>query len=189
MTRGHLPGPGDVRWLFGYGSLIWRPDFPFLRSRRAVLPGHARRFWQGSHDHRGTPDAPGRVLTVVPQPGTQVVGIAFELDPRHLADTLARLDHREKNGYVRRQVKLDTGEQGGLSALTYLAEPGNAAWLGDLALEPLAAQIAASHGPSGRNADYLIELARALRAMDVQDEHVFALEARVDALLQARESG
>lgn len=188
MTTGHPPASGDVRWLFGYGSLIGRPDFPFLRSRRAVLSGFARRFWQGSHDHRGTPDAPGRVLTVVPSPGEHVVGMAFELDPATQTETLAKLDHREKNGYVRRLVTLDTAEHGALRAITYLAEPGNAAWLGDLALDALAAQIVSSHGPSGHNADYLVELVRALRAMQVHDEHVFALAARVDALRHAQES-
>src|SRR5690606_20352945 len=72
-------------WLFGYGSLIFRPDFPFLARRPARIRGWARRFWQGSHDHRGTLSHPGRVATLIQQPEAECVGMAFLITPQVFA--------------------------------------------------------------------------------------------------------
>ena len=57
-----------ARWIFGYGSLVWRPAFPHAERRAANVRGWVRRFWQGSPEHRGVRDAPGRVLTLAPRP-------------------------------------------------------------------------------------------------------------------------
>ena len=89
-------------WLFGYGSLLWRPEFPFLEQRPARLYGWVRRFWQGSHDHRGVPEAPGRVVTLIADAAGYTDGLAFRLPADGRAQLLAALDHREKNGYERR---------------------------------------------------------------------------------------
>ncbi len=161
-------------WVFGYGSLIWKQDFPYLEARDAHITGWARRFWQGSHDHRGTEDAPGRVVTLVEAPGEICHGRAFRVSH----EVFEHLDHREKNGYERLAVEMhfeDTSEPG----VFYRARPGNFAFLGDAPLNEMAEHIHGSHGPSGANRDYLLELAAALRAMDVVDEHVFALEKMV----------
>ncbi|TYQ21816.1 UNVERIFIED_ORG: cation transport regulator ChaC [Zoogloea ramigera] len=84
-------------WLFGYGSLIYKADFPYLQRRPASIANWTRRFWQGSHDHRGTPDAPGRVVTLIEAPGAICHGMAYLITP----EIFAHLDHREKDGYLR----------------------------------------------------------------------------------------
>lgn len=173
-------------WLFGYGSLIWRADFPYHERRRAAIRGWARRFWQGSHDHRGTPDSPGRVVTLVPRSGALCAGIAY----RVARDVFEHLDHREKNGYERVTVDIhldgESGKGGCLvPGVTYIAPPGNEAFLGPADPEQIAAHIARSSGPSGRNADYLLELAAALEALNVEDQHVTELASRVAALEKA----
>lgn len=164
-------------WLFGYGSLIHKVDFAYLERRQASIQGWQRRFWQGSHDHRGSPEAPGRVLTLIREPGHVCTGMAYRITP----DQFEHLDHREKNGYLRFEVDLQFAVDHHADGIVYIAKPGNEAWLGPASDSAIARQIAQSSGPSGPNRDYLLQLADALRAMDVHDPHVHAVET---ALLQ-----
>lgn len=163
---------GELHWVFGYGSLIWRQDFPFLDARRARIDGWTRRFWQGSHDHRGVPDDPGRVVTLIESAGARCFGRAFLVGE----EVFEHLDHREKNGYERHEVTLffDDDETAGV---TYIARIDNFAFLGDAPLGDIVEQIRRCNGPSGSNRDYVLELARALRELDVDDPHVFEIES------------
>ncbi|MFL1406842.1 gamma-glutamylcyclotransferase [Marinobacter sp. M1N3S26] len=169
----------DDVWLFGYGSLIYKVDFPYLERRVASIQGWARRFWQGSHDHRGTPASPGRVATLVEAPGETCLGMAYRVSP----DTFEHLDHREKNGYLRFFTPITFTDGGHAEGLVYVASPDNAAFLGPAPLEEMAAHIARSHGPSGANAEYLLYLARALEDLGAVDEHVSGLARRVEAIM------
>ena len=161
-------------WVFGYGSLIWKQDFPFLESRPARITGWARRFWQGSHDHRGLEHAPGRVVTLIEAPGEVCEGRAFLIEP----EVFEHLDHREKNGYERIAVEIAFDSES-VAGVVYRAHENNPAFLGPAPMEEMAAQIHRSVGPSGSNRDYLLELADALRRLGYSDAHVFELEARV----------
>lgn len=165
-------------WVFGYGSLIYKVDFPYLRREVASTRGWQRRFWQGSHDHRGTPQDPGRVVTLVPAPDCICMGVAYLVENT----VLEHLDYREKNGYQRHQIRLRleaSREQ--VDGLLYVASPDNFAFLGPAPAATIAAHIARASGPSGSNRDYLLQLAAALREIGVEDEHVHELE---DLLLQ-----
>ena len=172
----------EAHWVFGYGSLIYKVDFPFLQREVATLRGWQRRFWQGSHDHRGTPSAPGRVVTLIRAPSALCRGVAYRVDE----SVFEHLDHREKNGYERHRTRLylDHLEES-VTGTFYVAGEGNPAFLGPANVAAIAAHIAHSHGPSGSNADYLLALAEALRELDEHDEHVMALEREILALEQA----
>jgi len=161
----------EPTWVFGYGSLIWKQDFPYLDTRPARIRGWVRRFWQGSHDHRGTPDDPGRVVTLVESPGDWCHGRALLVGP----EVFDHLDHREKNGYAHLDVTIHFGD-GAVRGVTYHAPPDNPAFLGAAPLESIARQVARGRGDSGPNLDYVLELARSLRTLGVADPHVFALE-------------
>lgn len=168
-------------WLFGYGSLIYKADFPYLQRRPALVHGWQRRFWQGSHDHRGTPEAPGRVATLIAAEDAECTGMAYEVTP----DVFEHLDHREKNGYLRVFTPFDWLDgSGSVEGLVYLAGPDNEAFLGPASEKEIAAHIHQSHGPSGPNSEYLLQLAASLRELNAEDPHVFAIEAHLRTLLQ-----
>ncbi|ASG65052.1 gamma-glutamylcyclotransferase [Idiomarina piscisalsi] len=166
--RQDLSGHSEV-WLFGYGSLIYKVDFPYLERAPAYIEGWSRRFWQGSHDHRGTPDAPGRVLTLIETPGEKCTGMAYKVTP----DVFEHLDHREKNGYLRFTTPMTFRDGSQQEGLVYIATEDNQAFLGPASSEELAKHIGSASGPSGPNSEYLVKLQLALEQLDVHDPHVY----------------
>lgn len=171
-SRQNFEGVSSV-WLFGYGSLIYKVDFPFLEQRPAFIEGWARRFWQGSHDHRGTPEAPGRVVTLIEQPDAMCKGMAFRVSPK----VFEYLDVREKNGYLRFSTRMTFDDGRHADGLVYIATEDNEAFLGEAPEADIARQIALASGPSGPNSDYLLRLAESLRALGDDCSHTFSIEA------------
>jgi cation transport regulator ChaC len=163
-------------WIFGYGSLIWRPDFPFLEKCVADAAGWTRRFWQGSPDHRGVAHAPGRVVTLLPSPGEVCRGIAYRVEAGSRAAVIEQLDLREIGGFRLAEIELRlAGRNGPTAGYAYIATPENPNYLGPAALDAIAAQVRGSAGRSGPNVDYVLKLAAALRDIEAEDDHVFAL--------------
>lgn len=169
----------DEIWLFGYGSLIYKVDFPYAESAPAYVSGWQRRFWQGSHDHRGTPESPGRVLTLIDSPGARCFGIAYRVS----LDVFDHLDHREKNGYLRSIQTLYFANGDSKLGVVYIGKPDNPAFLGEAPIEAIAEQILHSVGPSGSNREYVHRLADALREHGEIDEHVFEIDERLRQLI------
>ena len=166
-------------WIFGYGSLVWRPDFPFKNQRPAALDGWVRRFWQGSTDHRGMPGAPGRVVTLIEAADDHCVGMAYLIAATDREQVLDHLDYREKGGYSLLDVELRFADDERTQALVYIATADNPNYLGPADMVRVAAQVSASQGPSGHNVEYVLRLAQALREMAADDDHVFELERLV----------
>nr|CAD7579500.1 unnamed protein product [Timema californicum] len=172
-------------WVFGYGSLVWKADFPFESRLVGYIEGYARRFWQYSIDHRGVPSK------------AQVWGVAYKIAAQDVEFVMNHLDYREKNGYERVEVIFNPCGQaldpdiGAIVAPTepfrlvvYLANESNESFAGAANIENIAQTIVTSVGPSGPNTEYVYKLASAMRllAPGVQDEHLFAVEEAVRRL-------
>ena len=157
------------RWIFGYGSLMWRPGFPFAERRGATLHGRRRAFCIYSVHHRGTYERPGLVLGLAPGGATR--GAAYRVAEADWDETYAYLLEREQptETYIeaRRHVRLEDGRR--VEALTFLSDVGHPQWAGALDLGHQAALIAGATGLSGRNVDYLRDLVAHLREMGVRD--------------------
>jgi len=162
----------DCVWVFGYASLIFKADFPFLDRRPASIDNWVRRFWQGSHDHRGTLSAPGRVVTLIPRAKAVCGGVAYLVE----LEVFDHLDFREKNGYVRFVTDMQFRDGTSAQGTVYIATRENGAFLGEAPESEIASHVSSASGPSGPNAEYVINLARALRELSVHDAHVFSVE-------------
>jgi cation transport regulator ChaC len=123
------------------------------------------------------PEAPGRVVTLVPDPGARCHGIAYRVEPAAWDAVVALLDRRERGGFARQQVEIrfHEDEPGPVPALVYVAGPGNPNYLGPAPLVEIAEQVRRARGPSGGNAEYVLRLAAELRAQGADDPHVFAV--------------
>ena len=87
------PRAGSDVWVFGYASLIWRPEFESVEQRPATVYGWHRALRLRSLNHRGSPDCPGLVFALVP--GGSCRGMAYRLDAARARGELERLWARE----------------------------------------------------------------------------------------------
>lgn len=169
-------------WVFGYGSLMWRPDFAFLDRSAAVLHGRRRAFCIYSVHHRGTYERPGLVLGLVS--GGSVRGAAYRVAAEDWPSVYAYLLEREQptETYVERRVTVRLADGRKRTALTFLSDRSHPQWAGTLSPDDQARLIAGATGLSGRNVDYLRDLVRHLKDEGVHDRGMAALLARVERL-------
>jgi glutathione-specific gamma-glutamylcyclotransferase len=145
----------DDLWVFGYGSLMWRPGFPFTERHRAQLHGYHRSLCVFSHVHRGTPDAPGLVLGL--DRGGRCRGVAFRIAKRDVADTLSYLRQRERATavYLERTVRVHLDDGRRVPALTFVVDRRHPQYAGRLPHEDVMRLVRQGVGLSGANPDYV----------------------------------
>ncbi len=167
-------------WVFGYGSLMWRPGFDYVERSSATLHGRRRAFCIYSVHHRGTYERPGLVLGLAP--GGAVRGTAYRIAPQAWPEVYAYLLEREQptETYVeaRRVVRLADGRR--VESLVFLSDTSHPQWAGVLSLERQAELIGGATGLSGPNEDYLRDLVTHLRLTGVNDRTLEEVLALID---------
>lgn len=207
------PLDSTIFLIFGYGSLLWKQEFEFTAEYNAYVRGFDRVFYQGSRDHRGTPEDPGRVVTLLPsEPEARVDGRAYQLptDPTVVKKILNYLDARE-SGYDRHEIDLfdfDLSEKVGedvpldifshpaaadvpdmegkrVVTLLYIATEQNPDYVGEASMDAMAKNILRCCGKSGPNKDYLFFLAECLEVIGAKDSHVSDLYATAKQIVNS----
>jgi cation transport protein ChaC len=168
-------------WVFGYGSLMWRPGFDFSEKAPAALIGAHRSLCIYSFHHRGTQQNPGLVLGL--DEGGACRGVAFRVAAERSDATLAYLREREQitDVYVevKRPVSLLDGSGRELEALCYIVDRGHPQYAGRLTTEIQAQLVRSAIGLSGSNLDYLLNTVRHLEEAGIHDVELMALAARL----------
>jgi cation transport protein ChaC len=171
---------GDL-WVFGYGSLIWKPGFAFIEQVPARLIGEHRALCVYSWVHRGTPEKPGLVLGL--DRGGACQGLAFRVAHENRKATVAYLREREQVTSVYREVMrsvwLKNHAQQRVSALAYVSDRGHDQYAGRLALERQLHFVRQGHGASGPNVDYVLSTVKALETHGIHDNPLHQLAARL----------
>ena len=159
--------PGDV-WVFGYGSLMWDPGFPFEEVQPVTVHGWHRAFCIWSQHYRGTRERPGLVLGL--QRGGACRGRAFRVAEAHRDAVLDYLYRRELiNGVYEPRLLRARTVDGALRVLAFTANPRHREYAGHRSLEETAAIMAVARGRRGPNREYLANTVRHLDELGLTD--------------------
>jgi cation transport protein ChaC len=171
---------GDL-WVFGYGSLMWRPGFDFIDRVEARLIGAHRALCVYSFVHRGTPERPGLVLGL--DRGGTCRGIAFRVAAGRRHDTIAYLRSREQVTMVYREavrrVWLKGDPEQPVSALCYMVDRSHPQYAGRLTPEQQLHHVRQGHGQSGANRDYVVATVAALEVLGYRETDLHLLAERL----------
>jgi glutathione-specific gamma-glutamylcyclotransferase len=169
--------PADDLWVFGYGSLMWRPGFEFVEQVPARLIGEHRALCVFSFDHRGTPEKPGLVLGL--DRGGACRGIAFRVATKQRKATVDYLRSREQTTNVYREVTrsvwLENEARQRVSALAYVVDRGHIQYAGRLSLADQLRYVRQGHGRSGNNRDYVLSTVKSIQAQGFRDPQLHQL--------------
>jgi cation transport protein ChaC len=175
-----MPDSADI-WVFGYGSLMWRPGFEFLERVEARLIGAHRALCVYSFHHRGTAERPGLVLGL--DRGGACRGIAYRIAAALRTETIAYLRAREQVTMVYREcvrrISLKGEPERAVSAVCYMVDRSHPQYAGRLSLDQQLHHVRQGHGHSGANRDYVIATVAALESLGLRETELHLLAERL----------
>jgi glutathione-specific gamma-glutamylcyclotransferase len=184
------PAAATDIWIFGYGSLMWKPGFPHDEAVIGRVTGYRRCFCIYSTNHRGSGSRPGLVLGL--DRGGICDGVALRVAPAHARETLNYLRDREQVHGVYREallpVQLHDGTHRTVMAQAYIVERAHPSYAGQLSLNQQARLITGARGISGVNLDYLINTVEQLSRLGIREPELERLLGRIGACV-ARPGG
>ena len=169
-------GGQDDLWVFGYASLIWRPEFESAEQRPAAVHGWHRALEMRSRINRGTPECPGLVFALVS--GGSCRGVAYRIERRHAAEQLERLWLREMptGVYDPKWLACRTAA-GRINALAFTLSRNSPARTGALPDPQMLEILRCANGRFGSTLDYLLDTATSLRGCGIRDREIERLVA------------
>ena len=169
----------DDLWVFGYGSLMWRPGFDYVEKAPAKCVGYQRSFCIYSTIYRGTPERVGLVLGL--DEGGETYGMAFRIAKENKTEVMEYLREREQiNGvYIEVLHPLEIMGHGTTQAVFYVATQGHEQYAGGLSLVDQAEIIAGAAGKMGANSEYLFNSHDTLVGLEIWDEQLAKLSEMV----------
>ena len=180
---------GDL-WVFGYGSLMWRPGFDALERVPAKLIGMHRALCVYSFVHRGTPEKPGLVMGL--DRGGMCRGVAYRVAAAKREETIAYLREREQvtSVYLEtiRRIALEDETRRQVRALCYAVDRGHVQYAGRLSVDESVHYVRQGHGRSGNNRDYVIETVRALEALGYRETELHLIAERLKGVHETESS-
>jgi len=176
--------PGQDVWIYGYGSLIWRPDFEHRERRLALLRGHHRALCLWSRVNRGTPECPGLVFGL--DRGGSCRGVVYRLAGERVPEFFPSLWDREMStgAYLPRWLNCTT-ELGDVKALVFVMNRANPAYISALPEAELIATVRRASGHCGPCTDYIMETVHALREAGIRDARLENVAAALQAAIRA----
>ncbi len=189
MSSADLHSKDDL-WVFGYGSLMWRPGFEVLERVPAKLIGMHRSLCVFSFVHRGTPERPGLVMGL--DRGGMCRGIAYRVAAAKREDTIMYLREREQVTSVyletMRRIELEDETRRQVRALCYIVDRGHVQYAGRLGVDECVHYVRQGHGRSGNNRDYVVETVRALEALGYRESDLHLIADRLKGLHESHEA-
>jgi cation transport protein ChaC len=178
---------GGPVWIFGYGSLIWRPPVTFVERRPGLVRGWHRAFCLKTTRWRGTGEAPGLMMAL--ERGGSCRGMLLRIDPDHAARDLEVIWRREIGvkpvNHHARLLQVATPE-GKVSALAFTANPEGRSYAGRLDEDTVAEILSTACGHWGSCADYLRQTVEELEAAGLRDRNLWRLQKDVARRIKER---